>query len=394
MPTAFKQFLTHTFFQWFTQSAFTTFGALLIYSLTGSLLGTLVYFVIHHLALVLIRSAGLTPLFRSINRFGFRSILIAGLFIRAGAFALFFIITPSTGYFYPLLFLISFVDALGITMYWTLSNSLLFSLIGQTGRPGHYTAYSSITRTIAGGLAAILGVVLNIQQYDFLTLFPLAAIFLILSVIPLWRMEMPHSIPVVSFRKALNRISPTAFIANVGGGDTLIQIALPLVILSTLSSFSRSVWVSASTALALILASYVAGTFKDRQSNKLTIIALSLIVVVWALYGVASTVSLFIILGFAYAVTSEVISTSRDARLSREVVNSVSPLEASAAIEFARAVGQIAMSLPLLLAYLLFHSVPQLIFLIGIPFIIPKGIYAMGKIATRAVTNPTLITKR
>jgi len=362
---------------------FTTFGILLFYTLTNSILAALLFFVIHYFSLVVVRSMGVSYFLRMVNAFGLKKIMLAGLGLSTLALGMLFYVQAGTLGLYIWLILIAVLKGVGETMYWTPSNTILFSFVGNTDQPGHYSAYGDMVRMLAGTLAALLGLGLHVQHLNFLTLFLIAAVLLMGSMIPLWKMEMPKTVRAVPFRQCLQELSPLAFLANIDVVSVLLTIGLPLIILFKFTSFSESVWVSAATAVALILSSYVSAIFTDKKNTSLVIFSFALLLLTWSFYSVAASALQIILLGISFGIFHQIISTRLEARLSREVVNAHAPIEATVSIEFARGLGLFIGASILLIAYLFTKSMPQSILLLGILFLIPKGLYALGIIPQR-----------
>lgn len=341
LETLYRKYLLHSFLQSFTNTLFNAFGSLLLYKLTGSILSVLLFLAAGFLTLVLVRSFGANLLLRGISRFGPVMIMGAGLLMIAFSYLGLYYVSATMSYFFVAFIGLSIFKSIGTAFYWTPSNALLFGMTGGSSAPGRSVAYSDIVTIFAGILAVGAGLLLDVHEH-FTAIFPFGAIVLMLSIIPLRGIHIASvSIQRISFFDCLKKLRPFTLLSNISIEESLMSIAVPLIALSLFDSFSKPVWINACVVFASSLAAYIAGKCKDTRSRWLSMLAFVAVLVAWVAYGFIGTLAQFITFGVIYAIAAQIISTSRGARLSREVANTGDPLAATMAIEFCRSLGQV-----------------------------------------------------
>lgn len=371
----YKKYLAHEFLYKFNQTLFFTFGALLLYTKTQSILAVLIFGLITKITAILIRSIGFKFSLNILNRFGLMKVMSIGVFIEALAYSTIYFIDPLLTNFYLILFSLAVFKQIGHSFYINISNSILHKAVGNSHTPGRFASGVSIVKLLSGILSALTGYILNIQG-NFLFLFLIGSIAILASIIPLYGLKF-KKIKIKSFKECLKKISIPAFIANVNPEHELKVTALPIIIMLLYSSIDVSIWISAVVAISTIAIAYIAGIYKDGRKNWFTLTALIINVIVWLRYGFVSSQIEFIVLGAILGLSGIVLTIGREAKLSREIVNTGTPIESSIIIEFARGIGMAISFLILIPAFLITGTIPQKLLTLGALFILTKGIYAL-----------------
>lgn len=376
--TIFRRYAFHVFLRHLSLTLFFSFGALLIYERTHSIFWVLIFGLTANLAGAFIRSFGIAILWKAFMRFGAQTFMAGGLVLLSLSLFGLFYLDPAYPLFLPALLLIAIVHDFGAGLYWIPSNAILWKTIGSLALPGRYSAIISIVKTVAVVLGAMLGLFFNVNAV-FLLLFPVAGCILLASIIPL------RGIPVVpetglSLRRALNSISPAAFLGNMELHVPIRLTVLPLVVFLISSSISTSIGVTGVAAIGQAVFAYLTGKYKDRNDPFLNTFAVVGLVLIWVIYAFVSNSLWFIVLGIIAGILDDVVSTGREARLSREIANTGRAVEATIAVEIARQIGPALIFAFLLLVYSVTGTLPQSLLVLGGVLLLPVGIYAIGGI--------------
>ncbi len=374
----FRRYTFHVFLRHLSLTLFFSFGALLIYERTHSIFWVLMFGLIANMAGLFIRSFGIAILWKAFMRFGAQVFMAGGLVLLSLSLFGLFYLDPAFPFFVPALVLIAIAHDFGAGLYWIPSNALLWKTVGSLSLPGRYSAIISIVKTTAVVLGAILGLFFNVHAI-FLLLFPLAGCILLASIIPL------RGIPVVpetglSLRRALNSISPAAFLGNMELHVPIRLTVLPLIVFLISSSLSTSIGVVGIAAIGQAVFAYLTGKYKDRNDPFLNTFAIIGLVLIWIIYAFVSVPAWFIVLGIIAGILDDIVSTGREARLSRDVANTGRAVEATIAIEIARQIGPALIFAFLLLVYSVTGTLPQSLLVLGGILLLPVGIYAIGGI--------------
>jgi hypothetical protein len=361
----------------FTQNLFFTFGALLIFSKTHTIIGVLVYNLVGDITSVAVKGLGFGMLGRSMRRLGFIPVMIAGLFLNIGAYAAIFSLTNHTPYFYPLLLLAAIIGNIGSATYNVCGTTLMLRVIGSSSAPGLSAAQIDSLKIFSGLLAVGAAVIFN--HYGLFNLSFLAgALMLLLSVIPLYRIPAP-SLPEISFRETIKKIPRPMLWANFNPDHEISVTALPLVILLLSASLRLSININAIIAVFSIVLAYLAGTLKDRNRTWLVWVALAVGVASWSAYAFVTTPLGFIVPGVLVWISMGILTLYREARMGPFMEQTKNFLGATFAIEFMRSLGGLAATVLIVLAYLIFRTLPKEFLAISWVFLIPLALYGAGK---------------
>jgi MFS family permease len=372
----FKRYASHTFLQWFTQSLLVTFGALFIYAKTESIGIALAGAFFEIIGDLIIRGPLVDWWWNKLLGRRLTLAMAVGMVITALTSLGIFIINPAGSIGIALLLILCMVSSFGTSIYLIPSNAVSFRVVGHSKFPGHYASIITILRITAAALAALISLVVNAQN-NFLILLPFIAIMALLSLIPLSGLRLPLEEPV-KWRRAIKRVSVRTLWANFSGDGRLRSTGIPLILVLLYGSLSKSVSIGAITLLSAAVLGYFAGKLKDKSKSSIFLIALIGLVFVWIAYAVIKAPIIFIILGALEYIFSTVLAIGRDARLSRQAVNSGHVVESAIAIELTRALGTMTGMLILIIAYWATGTLPQFILVTAILFVIPKGLYALG----------------
>lgn len=372
----FKRYAVHTFLQGFAQSLLVTFGVLFIYAKTGSI-GVALAAAFFEIAGDLIIRSPLVEWWWN-KWLGRRLVwaMVVGTVITAIAALGIFIVDTSQPFAVPLMLILSAVSSFGTSIYWAPSNAVYYRLIGVSNLPGRYTSIIHILHIGSAMLAAVISLILNVQD-NFLLLLPFVALMALLSLIPLVGVKLSQEEPVKWWR-GMKSLSVRVFWANFNGEHRLRSAGIPLILVLLYGSLSQSAAIAAATLLFAAILGYFAGKLKDNSNASLFLIALIGLIFIWVAYAVVKAPIMFIILGTLEYIFSTILSIGRDARLSREIANRGHFMESSIAVETVRALGAMAGLIILIIAYWTTATLPQLILITGAVFVIPKGLYALG----------------
>lgn len=368
------RYLAHAALHKFSEQLFFAFSALLIYAKTGSLLGTLLFFLVGNVASLLMKSIGFGPSVALFRRWGLMPSMTFGLVLKVLTLAGIFYLPPGYEYFYLVLFLMHAMENAGNVLYVTGANAIMLEVIGASDHPSRSSA-QVITFHIASGLLAVLAGVWFNAQGSFLHLLLLGGLALLGSTIPLRGMPMPD-LPRLSFGKNLRTVSLSLFLANINPNYQIRALGLPLVVLTVLESFDTSVGVIAGVALVSMAAAYAAGRIEDRGGAWLIWSSLALGIVAWVAYGFVRSPLGFLVASVLASLATEAITIGREARMSSELRHEL--LGGTMAFEFARSIGMLLGTIILVGAYLFVGHLPQVLLAIGGLFLIPKAFYAAG----------------
>jgi hypothetical protein len=382
----FKRYALHTFLQWFTQSLLVTFGTLFIYAKTKSIGIALLAEFAGIVADLIIRGPFIEVWWNKL--LGRRQILamVLGMLITALASLGIYFTDASRSSAITFLIFFSWLSSIGTATYWILSNAVFFRTVGHSVTPGRYASLITIVHIAAAMLAAVAGLVLNAQDH-FLVLLPILAIAALLSLIPLKGLNLPAEQPV-SWWRGVRRMSLRSFWANFLGDSQLRTTGLPLILILLFGSFTKSVAVGALTLLFAAVLGYFAGKLKDHNKTSLFIISLIGLIFVWLAYAVVKVPAEFVVLGTFEYIFSTILNIGRDARLGREAANNGHFVESSLAVELTRALGNLTGLAALALAYWLTGTLPQFVLSIGLIFVIPRGLYAIGVLDKLRTLSP------
>ncbi len=293
--------------------------------------------------------------------------LIGVFFIHTGSFAL--VMLMSLGVLY----------SVANSCYWILSNAVYLSYAGKSDTPGKLTAYNFIATLLAATTVSLVAFFLHLD-HNFLLLFILMGMFLLVSILPL-RFLSPPVVEPVSFRECLKGISGLGFWANVNPEQTIVTLGIPLITLSLFGSLGTSINISVIVAIVTMVLIYGAGTSKDKNSNKILWPALIVACTSAIAYAFIKTQEAFIVVGIVYSTSYSIVDAVREARLSREVSNGINAVQTTVAIEFARSIASLIGGTVLMTGYLIFHTIWQPLLILGVVFIILRAFYALKNIA-------------
>src|SRR3989344_2676047 len=369
-----KRYLLHALLHKFTEQLFFAFGALLVYAKTGSVLNTLLFVVIGNISSLLMKSLGFNPSIKLFKEWGLILSMTLGLVLKVVALVGIFYLAPGYHYFYLLLFSLHVIENIGNTLYVIGASAVMVEVIGTSVMPGRSSAQIKMLHTVSGLMAALVGIFMSAHG-SFLYLFLIGGIVLLGSTIPLVGIPTPK-LPLFSFRKNLQTISPAMFFANVNPDHQFKVTGLPLIILAISASLDISIWVSAGVAVVSIITAYVAGWVKDHHGTWLICVALGIGIASWVAYGFVSSPIAFLLVSILVGLATEVLGVSREAQMGIDLRGNV--LGGTMAFEFARSIGIVIGSSILLIAYLVAGNLPQLMLVMGGLFLIPKALYAVG----------------
>lgn len=381
----YKFYLTHAAIQYFTEISFISFGSLLIYLKTGSILNTLIFGAIMKLTAMVVKSFFVKPYLSFVKNTGVIKVMIGCLFLWGASLVGLFLIHADNNSSVTILYLIGVVYSLAHSGYWMLSNTFGFSYVGLSKTPGRYSSYWQIATIFPGIIAALAGLFLNIGN-NFLGLLLLMGILLIVSIIPLGFLKAPE-VRVVSFKDCVRKISTNGFWANVNPEYTMINVAVPLIILFSFGSLSKSIWVSVIVTIVTVIFVYFIGKSKDHKDNRL--VGLSSVALIGGLiyYGLADSPMGFVVAGVVVGISMSMVDTSREACAGRELTNNHDPMAGTVAIEFARSFGGFLGELILIFTYLITGSLWQPILIFGAITILPKVFYAIKNIQVTRLSS-------
>src|SRR3989344_6274462 len=323
------------------------------------------------------KSVGFGPSVALFKKWGLVPSMTFGLVLKVIALVGIFYLLPEHSYFYAILFFLHVIENIGNTLYVVGANTIMITVIGASSAPGYSSAQITSLHTLSGLVAAITGIFLHTQA-SFLYLFLIGSAVLLGSTIPLSGIPTPE-LPRLSFWKNLKTISMPMFLANFEPSHPLKIVGLPLIILTLSRSFDISIWITAGIAILSVIAAYLAGWVKDHNRSWVIWLALCIGILSWVGYGLVHLPVAFLFITVFHVLATEIINVSREARMGTELRGNV--LGGTMAFEFARAAGILLGSGILLIAYLIFGHLPQLILVIGGLALIPKALYAVGKYA-------------
>jgi MFS family permease len=372
----FKRYAYHTFLQWFSHSLLVAFGGLFIYAKTGSIGLALAVELASIVGDLTVRSPLVNWWWNILLKRRQVLSMTVGIIIAAVSFLGIFFTNPDYTWSTALFMIFSYFSSVGMSMYWIPSSALYVKSVGQSDTPGLHTSIITIVRVFAALLASVTGLILNAQD-NFLLLLPIFSVVVLVSLIPLMRLNLQPEAPV-SWRRAVGRISTECFWANFNSDFQLKMSGLPLILVLLYGSFSESVAIGGMTLFLAAILGYFAGKLKDTDNNYLFILSFVGLVFVWIAYSVMKAPIGFVIVGGLEYMLSAIVSIGRDARVSREIVNDGHSIEGAIAVEFARGIGITTGLLILIFAYWLTGTLPQAVLLAGALFVIPRGLYAIG----------------
>lgn len=382
----YKIYLLHAVLLGFTEMSFYIFGSLLFYLKTGSVINTLFFGLTLKAVALVIKSVLVKPFLKMVKSLGVIQVMVVSIFIwGAAAISLFLIkVTGLDSLF--LFFMAGAVYAAAHSCYWMLSNAFGFKFIGQSKIPGQYSSYWQIATILAGASASLAGLFLHLD-HNFLLLLFLMGCMLVASAIPL-KYVMAPEVKVVSFNDCARVISVHGFWANINPEHDMTTVAVPLIILFTFGSLSKSIWISVTVALITMLFAYLVGHAKDRRSNKLPALGGITLALGMVAYGFIKSPLAFVVVGVLVGVGTSMVDTAREACAGRELTNNQDAIAGTIAIEFARSFGGFVGELTLIVSYIIVGSLWQPILILGAFSVLPKVFYAIKNI--QAAKEPCL----
>lgn len=372
----FRRYAFHVVLQSFTFSLLVVFGTLFIYAKTGSIgiaLGSAFFEIVGDL---IIRSPLVELWWNSWFKRRQLPAIAAGLGITALASLGIYFVDPTKSYAIAAFYLLSAISSFGTSIYAIPADAIFYRTVGRSNLPGRYSSIISAAQIGGAIMAALLSLILSANN-NFLVLLPILAVVAVLSIIPLWGLNLPQEEPV-NWRRSMRKISVKAFWANFIGDSRLSSSGLPLILVLLFGSLKESVFVNGSVLLIAACLSYFAGALKDKGKNSIFAVCLIGLIFIWIAYSIIKAPAAFIILGALQYISSTILDVGKDARLSREIANSGHFIEGAIAIEVTKALGTLVGVLILLAAYWLTRTLPQAILIFGIIFVIPRGLYALG----------------
>jgi MFS family permease len=372
----FKRYALHKFLQSFAFSLLIAFGALFIYAKTGSIGIALAGAFFEILGDLIIRSALVEWWWNTL--LGRRQIfaMFVGMVITALTSFGIFLVNPSQTFGVGLLLILSAVSSFGTSIYAMPSNAVFYRTIGLSQRPGRYASLIKLASIGGAMFAAVISLVLNAHSH-FLALLPCVALVVMLSLIPLIGLRLPKEKPVI-WKRSLRRLSVRTLLANFAGDSRLQSTGVPLILVLLSGSLGESVFVTAAVLLVAAGLAYLAGKLKDYGRSSLFFVALIGLGGVWLAYAIIASPLWFIVVGSLQYILSTILDIGVDARLSREVANTGHFIEGAIATELVQALGTLTGTMILIVAYWLTGTLPQAILVLGIVFVIPRGLYALG----------------
>lgn len=374
----YRIYLLHAVLQSFTEQSFYVFGSLLFYLKTGSVINTLFFGLTLKLTAVIVKSVFVKSFLQLVKSVGVVPIMIASLFLWSVSLGALFFIHADSHQGLVLFFLTGVVYSIGHSGYWMLSNAFGFSFIGLSKVPGRYSAYWQIAIILATLSASVAGLLLHLD-HNFLVMLFLMGIMLVISIIPLRYIDSPP-VTVVSFTECIQKISTHGLLSNINPEQTMRTTAVPLIILFTFGSLSKSIWISVVVAVVTMTCVYLAGRAKDHQNNiTIGLAGVSLIIGI-LLYGFIHSPLAFVLIGILVGVSLAMVDTAREAGAGRELTNNRDAIAGTIAIEWARSFGGFIGMIILIIAYLITGTLWQPILVVGAFTLLPKISYAIKNI--------------
>lgn len=374
----FKRVLLNKFFGHYSFSVFFTFGALLVFEKTGSVIAALVFFLLLTFAKFISRTIGLRVYTSIAGKIGAFWTMALGILISSLISFLIFFIELDSVTSLAIFYLLPIILGFWRPFYTNVANALYYVAVGSSKWPGGSSSKLLIAEITSTILAVFTGFLLN-QLDNFLFLFILQGVLFTFSMLPLRGVYLP-SVKPMSLSLGFKRLSKKLIFANINPDHELRVTALPLIIAVFFGSIDTSIIVVSLVVLVNAFISYVAGKLKDKKSKTLSVIAALAISLSWVVYGFASTEFLFVVLGIIQSLFTVVIQIGRQARMSREVVNAGNGWESTVAIEAARSFGAFLSILIMVIIYYFTHSLPQTLLITGAFWILPMAYYAIGEV--------------
>lgn len=370
-------YLWHELLRHLGMFVFYSFGALLFFELTGSIASVFMIGCVYFATGILSRSITL-PLFLYIkDKIGVVAFMGIGLAIVAGVNGLLFVLGASDNTPLSTFFILMIVSSIGTGMYWTFSNIIKLTNIGTSASPGMYSSYLVIARLIASVVATVVGLVLSFNDH-FLVLLALSAIILFISLIPLTKMNGLNHKESFRLRNIFTRMTPLALLANIRLTPELVNYGIPLFFLMTYESVPKSVLLTGLSYIIAITLSYYVGKCVDHKNRMLIIVSIILVMLSFFLFTQTDSASLLVMLAALIGTCRKSIKIGSNTRLGKEIAQSHSKIEFIAGIEVARNLGSSLTLVLLLICFLWFGTIPQLLFALGAIMIIPDALYASG----------------
>ena len=167
--------------------------------------------------------------------------------------------------------------------------------------------------------------------------------------------------------------------ANFNPDHEIYVTAVPLAILLLSASLKLSININAIIAVFGIMLAYLAGSLKDRDRTWLVWWALAIGIVSWGAYAFVKTPLGFIIPGVLISLCMGILTLYRESRMGPYMNQARSFLGATFAIEFMRSMGGLIATVLILLAYLIFNTLPKEFLAISWLFLIPLALYGVKK---------------
>lgn len=372
-------FYGHWFFTSFTLNLFFIFGALLVYSKTESVFLTLFFYLLIYVSIIFSNTVFLKIFINALNRFGFKKVMVVGLIVLSGSYFLLFFTSNDVRFFNLIIFCAAILNGMSSNLYYMPAGTVRLNFIGKSKKPGFVSALYSANGIFSGILAVILALMFNLrQELDLLFLF--AGASLIMSCLFLYYVEMKKQIYRIHLREYVSRLSFWEHLACAETTHELRTIALPLVILFSLGSISKSIWISGVVAIGTILIISITGHLKDKNNNFLLYAATLGSFFGWMAYLFVDSEAGFIVAGILTGMTYKMINSNFEARMGRCVANSECGLDVRLAFNFSQILGRILIVVLLIGLYFFTGNIGKSILFLGFVFLIPKVAYALGKI--------------
>jgi len=373
-----KLYLWHELLRHLGLFVFYSFGALLFFELTNSIVATLAIGTIYFSAGIISRSV-FVPLFSYIkDRIGIISCMGIGLAIVAVSNALVFFMGHYAEITVVGLSIIMVIASWGSGLYWLFSNIIKLNSIGNSKQPASYSSYLTIARMFAAILSTLIGIVLSFQN-AFLVLLGLSSVILFFSLVPLSKMKDIDHKESFAFKHMFTRISPLGLIANVRVVAEIFNYGIPLFFLISYQSVPKSVLLTGASYIIAMVLSYYVGKFKDSNNHTLVRIASVIVVSGFVILTQVSSVILLVVIVSILNVCAKAINVAATARLGQEMAASKNKIESMAGIEVARNVGSAAGVLLFLIVFSVYGTIPQWSLGFGALVVIPGIIYACGE---------------
>lgn len=332
------------------------------------------------MSLLIINSLLLSPFLQIVNSFQAKWIMILGLLVIAISYFTLFKVSNSMPFFLPILFATAVLNSIGSNFYFTLSDTIYYSIIGNSLTPASFSGLFSAIIAISGLASAVIGLELNRVGMQN-TLFAVASVGVIIAIIPLITIAIPKAQYQVSFSSYLSRLSFWEHIVSMELSHELMYTATPLVLLLAFNSTGKSFLISGIILISTIFFSYITGYLKDRGNNTILYIAALLSIASWAAYAfIGENLKAFILLGITTAIACQIIGTAFDARIGRRFINSGAAFEANLAFNFSKIFGRITVIVILLTTYVVTNNLDKVILVLGVLFILPKVFYGISDI--------------